>query len=163
GGDPVLVDTGRRTATVLDPRSAAPGTPVDLDLRPGERVEVSGSPTGSQLYLVAARGVVVICDLRANCGSAVPLTRARPHPGPAPGAAGETGGRLFTPDRSPGRVLIVDLRQPRVVAQPRVLTPNTRFQLVARDGIVFFNDPDSERAGVLRLDGGVQQVPKYDP
>jgi hypothetical protein len=159
GGDVVLVDTGRRTATVLDPRSAAPGTPVELDLRPGERVEVSGSTTGPQLYLVAARGVVIICDLRASCGSVVPLTGA----GTDLGAAVETGGRLFVPDRTTGRVWIVDLKQARIVAQPRVVSPNTRFQLVARDGIVFFNDPDSERAGVLRLDGGVREVPKYDP
>src|SRR5262249_37323164 len=38
-----------------------------------------------------------------------------------------------------------------------------RFQLLTRDGIVFFNDPDSEHAGVIRLDGGVLPIAKYDP
>src|SRR5947199_207345 len=32
-----------------------------------------------------------------------------------------------------------------------------------RDGVVFFNDPASERAGVLQLDGGVRRIRKYDP
>jgi hypothetical protein len=29
--------------------------------------------------------------------------------------------------------------------------------------VVFYNDPNSEHAGVIRLDGGVTAVPKYDP
>jgi hypothetical protein len=75
----------------------------------------------------------------------------------------ETGGRLFVPDYASGQVWIVDLQQSRVVAQPKILDPQTRFQLLTRDGVVFFNDPNSEHAGVIRLDGGVRPVPKYDP
>src|SRR5204863_7708938 len=48
-------------------------------------------------------------------------------------------------------------------AQPQVLDPRTRFELVGRDGVVFYNDPQTEHAGVLRLDGGFTAVPKYDP
>jgi hypothetical protein len=75
----------------------------------------------------------------------------------------ETGGRVFVPDFTTGRVWIVDLAQAKVVAQPQVISTPAHFQLLVRDGIVFFNDPASEHAGVLRLDGGVRPIAKYDP
>jgi PKD domain/Divergent InlB B-repeat domain len=122
-------------------------------------LQVSGAPNAGRLYLVAARGVLAICDLDATaCTQAVPLGS-----GGSYGAAVETGGRVFVPDYATGRVWIIDLRRAQVVGQAQVLSPDTHFQLLTRDGVVFFNDPASERAGVLRLDGSVQQVPKYDP
>ncbi|OLE21984.1 MAG: hypothetical protein AUG44_26030 [Actinobacteria bacterium 13_1_20CM_3_71_11] len=160
-GNPVVVDTNRRTAIVLDPHDGGTRNTVNLDLRSGDRLRLSGSPHSAQIYLVASRGVLAICALtESTCGSAVPL-----------GAAGngqlgtpvETGGRLFVPDYGSGKVWIVDLKQPRVIAQPKVLDEMTQFQLLSRDGVVFYNDPNSEQAGVIRLDGGFTAVPKYDP
>jgi hypothetical protein len=160
-GAPVVVDNDRRTASVLDPHDGSTRNTVGLDLRSGDQIQISGSPHTPQLYLVASRGVLAICALTATtCGSAVPL-----------GAAGngqlgtpvETGGRLFVPDYGSGKVWIVDLKQPRVIAQPKILDPQTQFQLLSRDGVVFYNDPDSEHAGVIRLDGGFTAVAKYDP
>ena len=58
---------------------------------------------------------------------------------------------------------VEDIAGWQVFAQPRVVDPDTHFQLLMRDGVVFFNDPGSERAGVIRLDGGVQATAKYDP
>jgi PKD repeat protein len=159
-GEPVLVDTAKRTATTLDPDSGAPDHTVALDLRTGDRLQVSGSPHASRLYVVAARGVLAVCDLTgAACADALPIGTGTSDLG----AAVETGGRVFVPDYTTGRVWIVDVDGHRVVAQPQVLGPNVRFQLLTRDGIVFFNDPGSERAGVIRLDGGVRAVAKYDP
>ncbi|OLB76690.1 MAG: hypothetical protein AUI14_17965 [Actinobacteria bacterium 13_2_20CM_2_71_6] len=159
GGAPVVVDTRGRTATSIDPPSGNPRRTVALDLRPDDRLQVSGSRDAARLYLVAARGVLVVCDLTATaCAQAVPLGTGGDF-----GTAVETGGRVFVPDYTTGRVWIVDLQQSRVVAQPQVLSPATRFQLLTRDGVVFFNDPDSEQAGVLRLDGGVRPIAKYDP
>ena len=161
GGSPVVVDTGRGTASVLDRRTGAPRTRIGLALRPDDAIEVGGSPHADRLYVVAARGVVEVCPLSAGtCPTAIPLGTD----GPADlGTPIETAGRLFVPDYTAGRVWIVDLDRSRVVAQPQVLTPKTRFQLLTRDGVVFFNDPDSEHAGVIRLDGGVRQIAKYDP
>jgi hypothetical protein len=159
-GTPVLVDTARRTAAVLDPATGASQHVTDLDLRPDDRIQVTGSPHARRLYVVATRGVVSICELTApNCRAAVPLGTEGGDPGPAV----EAGDRIFVPDYRTGQVSVIDLRQPRVLAHPSVLSPPARFQLFARDGVVFFNDPDSERAGVLRLDGGVRPVAKYDP
>jgi hypothetical protein len=169
GGAPVLVDPAARTASLLDRRTGAARGTTDLDLRPGDRIHATGS-TGSagsagagnaaHLYVVAARGVLNVCDLTAEaCPTVVPLGG----PGADLGPAVESGRRVFVPDYATGEVWIVDLDQPRVVARPKVLDPRTHFQLLSRDGVVFFNDPDSEHAGVIRLDGGVRAVPKYDP
>ncbi len=160
-GAPVVVDTGRRTATQLDPHDGSTRATVALDLRAGDRLQVGGSPHTSRIYLVASRGVLAICDLtETSCGSAVTLGDAD---GGDLGSPVETGGRLFVPDYAGGKVWIVDLQRARVVAQPKILDPRTRFQLLTRDGVVFYNDPDSEHAGVIRLDGGVNAVAKYDP
>jgi hypothetical protein len=160
-GRPVVIDPVHAVATVLDPRTGEPRTRFGVDLRPDDQVQVSGSPHDDRVYLVAARGLLEICTLTVgHCTSAVPLgDGARADLG----AAVETGGRLFIPDYTAGRVWIVDLGSFQVVAQPQILTPRTRFQLLTRDGVVFFNDPDSEKAGVIRLDGGVRPVAKYDP
>ncbi len=159
-GAPVVVDTGKRAATLLDPGDGTTVATVALDLRPGDRVQVSGSPHARQVYLVTDRRLLAICDLTATtCGTAVPL-------GSGAGDLGtpvETGGRLFVPDYADGKVWIVDLTQPRIVAQPKIVDPQVRFQLLVRDGVVFYNDPDSEHAGVIRLDGGVNAITKYDP
>ncbi|NLT54376.1 MAG: PKD domain-containing protein, partial [Actinomycetales bacterium] len=37
------------------------------------------------------------------------------------------------------------------------------FELFPRDGAVFYNDPASQRAGVILVDGSVKPVLKYDP
>ena len=159
-GAPVLVDTGRRTADLLDPATAETRQSTTLDLRPGERVAVAGDPHASRLYLVAARGVLAICELtEPNCTTAIPL---------APdstdlGTPVETGGRVFVPDYTTGRVWVIDLHDHRIVARPQILHPQTKFQLLTRDGLVFFNDPDSEHAGVIRLNGGIRTIAKYDP
>ncbi|TMM39752.1 MAG: PKD domain-containing protein [Actinobacteria bacterium] len=160
-GDPVVVDTAARTATVLDPTDGSRRSRLGLDLRPGDRLQVSGSSHSPFIYLVADRGVLSICDLTATgCNSAVPLGSSA---GQDLGSPVETGGRLFIPDYGTGTVWIVDLRQSRVIAQPTIVNPQTRFQLLTRDGVVFYNDPNSEHAGVIRLDGGVSAARKYDP
>ncbi len=160
GGAPVLVDPAGRTAALLDPRTGAARGTTDLDLRPGDRIQVTGSAGAARLYVVAARGVLAICDLTAaTCPTIVPLGGE----GADLGAAVESAGRVFVPDYASGRVWVVDVGERRVVAQPKVLDRGTRFQLLSRDGVVFFNDPLSEHAGVIRLDGGVRPVAKYDP
>jgi hypothetical protein len=160
GGNPVLVDTQHHTATTIDPHTGAARDATALDLRSGDRVAVSGSPHADRLYVVSARGVLAVCDLNSSgCGDAILLGSDSSELG----AAVETAGRLFIPDYTDGRVLIVDLASARVLAKAQVLSPPGRFELLTRDGVVFFNDPDTERAGVIRLDGGVKLVAKYDP
>jgi hypothetical protein len=159
-GKPVVVDQVQRTAVLVDPTSGTVVQRTALDLRSDDKIQVSGAPHAARIYVVASRGVLAVCDLAASgCSSAVALGSG----GAELGAAVESGGRVFVPDFTGGRVWIVDLRDLHVIARPQVLPVQTRFQLLARDGVVFFNDPQSEHAGVLQLDGGVRLVAKYDP
>jgi PKD domain-containing protein len=160
GGDPVIIDRGDRKAIVIDPETGEASNTIGLDLRPDDSIAVSGSTHAQRLYLVASRGLLAICDLGdSSCDGAIPLDASGSELGPAV----EAGNRLFIPDYKTGKVWIIDLAGRTVVTKAEVLTPPARFQLLTRDGIVFFNDPSSERAGVIELNGGVHKVAKYDP
>lgn len=160
GGHPVVVDPVARKAITIDPDTGTAAASQDLDLRSDDTLAVSGSPHGNRLYVVLSRGVLDICDLSASvCDTVVALDGNHDDLGPAV----EAGGRLFVPDYSTGQVWVVDLDRHAVVATAEVLTPAARFQLLNRDGVVFFNDPDSERAGVVSITGVVTRVAKYDP
>jgi hypothetical protein len=156
-GKPVIIDPAERQVLIVDPAGRDVQAKIGLDLRPGEDIKVSGSPHGERTYIVASRGVVTICELeKQTCADAIGLSEGKL------GAAVEAGNRLFVPDYNTGKVWIVDLQRQAVVAQPQVLRTGREFQLLTRDGMVFFNDRDSEQAGVIRLDGGVEDIAKYD-
>jgi hypothetical protein len=156
---PVVVDPVQRKATSIDAETGHPNGAVELDLRDDDAVQISGSHRSKRIYVVTSRGVLNICDLGVRlCDRAIPLGEANT----SFGAAVEAGNRLFVPDYTGGRVWIVDLLNRTVVARPEVLPPG-RFQLLTRDGVVFFNDPNSEKAGVVLLDGGIRNAAKYDP
>jgi hypothetical protein len=157
-GRPVIVDTTARKAIVINRETGGVDGSFDLDLRTDDTVQISGSPRADRLYIVVGRGALNICDLGAGrCDKAVALNA-----GSDLGAAVEAGNRLFVPDHTTGQVWIVDLATSKVVAQPEVLKPAGKFQLLTRDGVVFYNDPDSNKAGVIQLDGTVREVAKYD-
>jgi hypothetical protein len=160
-GQPVLVDSVSDTAVTLDPDSGAERHRTRLALRPGEDIRVSGSAHADRLYVVAAdRSVLAVCRLTAEvCASTVRIGA----PGDDLGTAVESAGLVFVPDYTSGRVWILDPARSREMARPSVVPPGTRFQLLARDGLVFYNDPGNENAGVIRLDGGVHKAVKYDP
>jgi hypothetical protein len=158
-GNPVVVDPAGHTASTIDPATGLTTATTELDLHAGDTVSISGSDHANRLYLVTSAGVLDICDLTAaSCDRAVPLSTAHQL-----GAPTEAGNRLFVPDYTTGSVWVIDLDHAAIIAEPQVLTPPGQFQLLSRDGIVFFNDPNSERAGVIRLDGTVATTAKYDP
>ncbi|WP_460444160.1 PKD domain-containing protein, partial [Amycolatopsis cihanbeyliensis] len=160
GDRPALLDPARGTADLLDPRTGAVEWSIPVDLRPGERLAVSDSPEGQRaLVALPDRGRLLSCAPAAGSCAAVRLGG-----GPAElGAPVAVGGHAVVPDFSTGRAWIVDLDTRRVVAHPRLLDRPVRFELLARDGMVFYNDPGSERAGVIGLDGRVRPITKYDP
>lgn len=157
-GHPVVIDRAGRKATSVQSTTGSVGTSVDLDIRDDDTIQVSGSPHKDRLYVIAGRGVLSICDLTAStCDTAIPLTAGNEF-----GAAVETANRLFVPNYTTGEVWIVDLGQNKVVAKPAVLQAG-KFQLLTRDGVVFYNDVQSEKAGVIHLDGTFTPTAKYDP
>jgi hypothetical protein len=160
GGSVVLVDTVARTASRLDPTDGGLLSTTRLDLRDGERVRAVGALHDQRLFVVASRGALAVCELVSeDCPTVVPFAE----PGADLGSPVESGGMVFVPDYSTGQVWVIDLGRAVVVARPKVLDAKVRFQLLSHDSVVFFNDPDSEKAGVIRLDGGVRHVAKYDP
>ncbi|EFC85053.1 PKD domain-containing protein [Parafrankia sp. EUN1f] len=162
GGRVAVVDAAARTVRPVG-ADGAPGPATCLDIRRGDEVAVTGSPTQDRVYAVSDdRGVLLVSDLdRRSCNRAVDLGAARHRLGPAQEAAG----RVFVPDYTTGEVAVVDLASGRVVARPKVLAGGgeTVFELVPSSSFVFYNDPASERAGVIRLDGTTVEIQKYDP
>ena len=158
GGRPALVDPGRGTAELLDPetgavtRSARLGSPAD------DTMAIGGS-TGQERLLIAigSRGELVSCTFDAGCAAPVKIGAA----GADLGNPIVVGDHAVVPDHSTGQATIVDLGHSRVVAQRQLFDKPVRFELIAHDDVVFFNDPNGNAAGVLDLSGDVRTITKY--
>ncbi|CUU59561.1 PKD repeat-containing protein [Parafrankia irregularis] len=123
---------------------------------------VTGSPETSRLYTASGRrGVLLVSDLaRRSCDLAADLGAADDELGPPL----EVAGRVFVPDFTTGEIFVVDLSRPRdAPRRAEVLPPGTRFELVPGGSFVFYNDPASERSGVVHFDGTTISISKYDP
>ncbi len=106
-------------------------------------------------------GVLRVSDLGSGeCGEVVVDVA---DPDSDLGAPQESQGRVFIPNYTTGKVVIVDLETREAKPTGELVAPGTEFELFERDGIVFYNDPGSERAGVVRVDGTFSEVEKYDP
>lgn len=162
----VLVDgaaavVDRVTDTVRVLRRGGPSRPVCLGVdTDDDTVQVGGSGTSAVVLAASGRrGVLRIADVEdGRCVDVVPGVGA---PGQRLGAPVEVFGRAFVPNYSTGEVVVVDLGTGAIVARPEVLDPETQFELAGRDGFAFYNDPASEHAGVIDLDGEVRRVAKY--
>jgi hypothetical protein len=107
GGRPVAVDLTARRAWVLGAGGIA-GAGACVDSAVGDTtVSVVGSSTAPLLYLTSGRrGLLLLTDLRTgDCGTAIDLG-VRGH---SLGQPREADGRVFVPDLTTGRVLVVDV------------------------------------------------------
>jgi PKD repeat protein len=160
-GRPALLHPERGTMELLDPETGEVQRSVEVDLSADDTVAVSGSPRqGRLLVSVSSRGVLLSCSFAADsCAEPVSLGDGAGELGPAV----EVGDRAVVPDYATGEVSIVDLEASRVLAQRRLFDRPGRFDLLTRDGVIFYNDPDSAQAGVIDLDGTVRPITKYGP
>ncbi|MDX8048622.1 PKD domain-containing protein [Lentzea sp. BCCO 10_0798] len=158
-GLPALVDPEHGTAQLLHPETGGVSRSLRLDLSPDDEVVVSGSAgQAGVLIAVPSRGVLIACSFDAgSCAAPVRVAAA----GAEIGTPVEASDHAVVPDHSTGQATIVDLGKSRVVAQRRLFEQPGPYELIARDGIVFFNDPESSKAGVLDLWGGVRTITKY--
>jgi PKD repeat protein len=156
---PAVVDPARGTAELLDENTGAVVRTARADLRANDVVAVTGS-TGRSGVLIAnsTRGELITCtfDL-GTCAEPVKVAAA----GADLGNPVEIEDHAVIGDHSTGKATIVDLATGRVVVQRELFSRPTRFELVTRDGVVFFNDPGGDLAGVLDLAGDVRTVVKY--
>jgi Divergent InlB B-repeat domain/PKD domain len=163
-GRPVVVDPSTGKAVSIDPDSGHPtGSRACVDnSRTDRTVEVAGSSSAREIYTVSgAQGVVRVSDMVTGlCGTAI--SGIAPE-GAKLGVPVEVSHRLFVPDYDTGEVVVVDLDTRTVLATTApVVNPDRDFELIARDGFVFYNDRSGAKAGVIRLDGTVQPIAKYD-
>jgi hypothetical protein len=160
-GLPALLDPARRVAELLDPETGEVTESVQADLRPLDKISVSGSPQQRRLLIsVASRGLLMVCTFGAeSCAAPIPLGSGAADLG----AAIEAKNHAIVPDYTNGRVWIVNLTTMQVVVERQLFTSPIRFELLARDGVIFYNNPDGDQAGVLTFDGRVRAVSKYDP
>ncbi|MGW6935332.1 PKD domain-containing protein [Lentzea sp. NPDC054927] len=160
-GRPALVDPARGTAELLHVGTGVVSGTVRPDLAAGDVVAVSGSPDRPRLLIAnGTRGELVVCafDTR-SCADPVRISA----PGAELGHPAEIDDHAVVPDHSTGQATIVNLATGRIIAQRQLFDQPARFELIVRDGIVFFNDPDSARAGVLDLTGEVRTITKHLP
>ena len=158
-GRPALVDPERGTAELVHPGTGVVADTVRPGLDAGDVVAVSGSADRSRVLIVnSTRGELVVCafDTR-SCAEPVKVAA----PGADLGAPVEVGNHAVVPDHSTGNATVVDLADGTVTSKRQLFTEPVRFELVARDGIVFFNDPNSNTAGVLELTGEVTKIIKH--
>jgi hypothetical protein len=158
GDEPVLVDVA--TVTRLAPRSGSDALPFRIDRADDEVLQFGGSARTDTLLVASTRRVLRVCrTIARTCGEDIPFGGH----GAALGRPVEAGSHAFVPDHGAGTISVVDLGTRQLVKSPQVLPPGTPFELFERDGIAFFNDVGSNRAGVVRPDGTVLHIKKYDP
>ncbi len=161
-GAPAVVERGQRRVRAVA-HGGGFGAESCLEIDPADRsVRVGGSGASDRLYVVSGdQGTLRVSDLRT--GECAEVVVGLTEPGADLGIPREAQGRVFVPDYSTGTVVVVDLEARRAAHTTPLMTPGVEFELIDHDGIVFYNDPGSERAGVVRIDASFSVVAKYDP
>jgi hypothetical protein len=111
-----------------------------------------GSATSPRLYAaVPQTGALLVADLSTGaCPASVPVGA----PGDRFGPLVESNGFVLVPDETTGKLAAVDVTARAVRDQLTVLpAPTGQLELVAKDGVVFYNDLAGDRAGVIRFNG----------
>lgn len=161
-GRPVVINPESGSAVEFDGGGNAIHTAC-ADVDPDDSTaRFVGSTTRPEVYAVSgATGVLRVTNLAT--GSCDGVVASLADAGSDLGQPVELARRVFVPNRTTGQVIVVDLdaRQVLVTTDP-VVGPGASLELTPKDGFVFYNDPSSEKAGVLDLDGTVHAVSKYD-
>ena len=161
GGSPVVVDRAARTVRRVG-RGGGETARACIDIRgDDDSVRFGAAAAGVRVYAVSGdQGVLRVSDLATGRCASVAVTVAGA--GAELGPPVEARGRVFVPDYTTGKVAVVDVDRDRVVVTDEPVAEGP-FELFVEDGFVFYNDPDSERAGVIHVDGSADRVVKYDP
>lgn len=162
GGTAAVADPSQDRVRLLGDRGTSRVTCLAVD-RADDTLRVGRSTSGTVVLTASgARGVLHLTDVADRSDGCDGVVPGVAEPGQDLGAPVEVHGRAFVPNYSTGEVVVVDVASRAVVGRADVLDPNMSFQLAARDGFAFYNDPSSERAGVIDLDGDATEIAKYD-
>lgn len=151
-GRPALVDIGSAQPTVGWITGEGEVEPWNCRLATGadDVIWLLGDENEQRLYAAdSTTGTLVTVDGdNRSCGFSVAVGS----PGSVFGDLVQSGRFIFVPNRTAGVTYVVDADAP--ASRPAVLDltePGNDLELVSRDGFVFYNDRDSERAGVLKF------------
>jgi sugar lactone lactonase YvrE len=161
---PALVDFSGPDpeARLINPSSVTAKRPVCLGITPGDPLAVAGGSAAERVWIASGTtGQLIETDLRTGrCTGRATLTT----PGARLGAPLEADGMVFVPIDSSGQVAVVDPRTLRLIGNPLdVTSPASALELFAKDGIVFYNNPFTQDAGIIHPDGTLIRVRKYMP
>jgi hypothetical protein len=159
---PVIVAPSQQTAELLAPGTGAVEQTIPVDLRPSDTVNAVGTADTPQVILaIGSRGLVLVCSFStAQCQPPITL----PDGAAALGQPVEASGRVFIPDETHRKVIVIDLTISLGHARAwPIPPPATRFDLLTKDGIVYYDDPTTSAAGIVSIDGPPRPGSKYDP
>jgi hypothetical protein len=150
-GRAAVADPARHEAGLVDDDGGL-ARPACFPAGDATGMQLLGSATRPRLYAaVPETGTLVVSDLDTGaCPAAVPVGR----PGDRFGPLVESNGFVLVPDQTTGTLAAVDVDGGVVREELPVLpTSPSRLELVAKDGLVFYNDLAGERVGVIRFNG----------
>ncbi len=128
-------------------------------------------PADSVLHAAAADGALVIASDSGGIMAWRPLVNGCPRAADFIetqasifGQPAVADGWAVIPDRSRAEIIVLDIDTGELVAKQRLegVAEGADIELVAENGTVWFNDPGSNHAGLVRRDGEVLAVAKYD-
>lgn len=155
GDIPVLVDQVANSLHTLDPETARITQTSCLDLPPDADALVAGSASGVHAWVVGVLprvGNVTIADIDADVCRPIPLGPSDDTP--RYGAPVAHGSRVFIPDMTAGTVVVIEpgADADPIVARIDLGLTGHRFRLFEHHSFVWFDDPQSDTAGVIRDD-----------
>lgn len=164
-GPTALIDLGSMVAAVdLDDRT------VWLD-GVGTVCEQLEFPEGATLSAGGGDGLLIVISDQGGAfvwnpeESGCPNTSNFINLGPGDyGKPALTDGWAVIPERATSSVLVIDLEDLSVTNRQELegVEPGTDVTLIAEDGAIWYNDPASAQAGLIRRDGTVVPIAKYE-
>jgi probable HAF family extracellular repeat protein len=159
---PVIVDRSSGKVQLASAQGAGPVRALPTAI--GADDLVSGSTTHDRLLVVRpTQRELVVCGLDGGpCSPPTDLGQVADfadESGLKP--AVEIDGHVLVADNHTKTAVIVDIDTPSLPAVARLVGLTLPFELIVRDGIVFFNEFEGPHAGVIELDGTVRPVSKY--
>ncbi len=162
-GRPALLDLAGASPAVrlIESLPGARNQPACLGAAAGQMFAVAGDAGAPRLWLASDDSASVRQTDLAT--SRCTVTTKLQNVAAQFGTPVDTGGKLYLADQDTGQVTVInDVTGTPVAAPVEVTTPHSVLDLLVKDGIVFYNDPLTPGAGVIRPDGSVVRAVKYD-
>ncbi|MEE9415107.1 MAG: PKD domain-containing protein, partial [Acidimicrobiales bacterium] len=158
-GEPYLIDFSTDQAWHVTPKGGL-GESICIAGSPGSTARSGGTTAADDdrfiLISDGASGKLHLGELDSGECDVIDIAA----PGSELGSPVEAAGTSYVANYTTGQVTIIDLAARRVLRTVRVSSPGV-IDLIVKDGLVWFNDPDGANAGIIEVDR-VRPVSKFD-